>query len=131
MEGNDEIVKMIQLLKRNNYTFKKVEPSHRYGCVTAIFVKDILFSDIHGNSVNDSPIEVNITFDATMDQSYPYQVEDEDADEYGEYEPNIGKSREFVAGIFNKHKKNNSTRKSSISSLSSGSHSSSRTKSKH
>lgn len=39
MNGYEEIEKMIQCLKTNNYAFKKVEQSRRDGYVDAIFEK--------------------------------------------------------------------------------------------
>lgn len=127
-DGSLEVGKIIHCLTRNGYGLTDVDESDEHQDFgVATFEKEIEFSDAYGNYINDTPIVVKITFDPRMDLSFFYNEDD--------FEYNHSKVRAFVSKIIKgpQPKKNTSTRKSSssISSLSSGSHSSSRKRSKH
>lgn len=129
-DGSLEMEKIIHCLRRNGYRLTDVSESDEYQDFgVATFSKDIEFSDAQGNSINDTPIVVNITFDPRMDYTHLYEDEDE-----GEFEFDQKMVTQFVSRIMKRSlptSNHKSTSRKSSSGSNSGSGKRSRHRSKH
>jgi hypothetical protein len=78
--GKIEMERIIDCLRVNGYEFEGLEGSKMYGFMTAKFNKDVKYSDIDGNYINDSSIKMQIIFDSKFDYKNKYRSDNEDED---------------------------------------------------
>lgn len=86
-----EIKQILQCLKTNGYELEAIEDSDEMQVnMCATFRKDVEFSEMNGNYVNDSFIKIKVDFDSRFD--YKNIVRDED----GEYIYDENKAYNFI-----------------------------------
>ena len=87
-----EIKQILQCLKTNGYELEGIEDSDEMqGNMCATFRKDVQFSEMNGNYVNDSFIKIKVDFDSRFD--YKNIVRDE---EDGDYIYDENKAHDFI-----------------------------------
>jgi hypothetical protein len=92
-----EIKQILQCLKTNGYELEEIDDSEIIdGNVCATFSKEVPFSEMNGNYVNDSSITVTVDFDRRFD--YKNIVEDE---EDGTYIYDEDKAYRFITKLMN------------------------------
>jgi hypothetical protein len=90
-----EIRQILQCLKTNGYELEDVEDSDEMeGMMRAIFKKDVGFSEMDGNYVNDAFIKIKIDFDSRFDYKNNVKNEDEEGEIIYDYDAN--KARDFI-----------------------------------
>jgi len=116
-DGSLEMEKIIHCLRRNGYKLTGVgESDEQQDFGVATFEKEIEFSDAQGNSINDTPITVNITFDPRMDYTHLYEDEDE-----GDFEFDQKMVTQFVLRILKRSPSTSNRKSTTRKSRSSGS----------
>jgi hypothetical protein len=92
-----EIKQIIQCLRTNGYELEDIEESDEMeGNMCATFRKDVDFSEMNGNYVNDSFIKIKVDFDSRFD--YKNILEDE---EDGTYIYDENKAHSFITKLMN------------------------------
>jgi hypothetical protein len=92
-----EIKQILQCLKTNGYELEEIDDSETIdGNVCATFTKEVQFSEMNGNYVNDSSITVTVDFDRRFD--YKNIVQDE---EDGTYIYDEDKAYRFITKLMN------------------------------
>jgi hypothetical protein len=92
-----EIKQILQCLRTNGYELEDIEESDEQEVfICATFKKDVAFSEMNGNEVNDSFIQIKVDFDARFD--YKNILEDE---EDGTYIYDVDKAESFITKLMN------------------------------
>lgn len=76
--GKIELERIINCLKENHYEFEHLEESMNHGFMVANFKKDIKYSDLEGNYINDRHIRITIEFDSEFDYKNNYKDANDD-----------------------------------------------------
>jgi hypothetical protein len=76
--GKIELKRILNCLKENGYAFEDIEESNHYGFMVANFEKDIQYSDVKGNYINDRHIKIQIEFDSDFDYKTSYKDRNDD-----------------------------------------------------
>ena len=88
--GKIELERIINCLKENHYEFEDLEESRYQGFMVANFKKDINYSDIEGNYINDRHIRITIEFDSDFDYNNTYK------DREGDFVFDSEKGEQFI-----------------------------------
>jgi len=93
--GEKELIRIIQFLKGNGYTYECVGYAEVYcGYIDATFTKPIRYTYIDGNCINDSHTSVTVQFEDRFDYKNIETNED------GDYIYDITKADKFIQSIY-------------------------------
>lgn len=77
--GKIELERIINCLKDNSYVYEGLEDSDEMQrCMVANFEKEIMYTDVEGNYINDRRIKIKIEFDSEFDYKKSYKNRDGD-----------------------------------------------------
>jgi len=95
--GEKELERILYVLKENGYELEGVNEAENWnGQYEATFGKDIKFTYVDGDYINDSNIIVKIQFDERFD------YKNIERDEEGDYIYDETKGYDFIQNIYNK-----------------------------
>ena len=104
--GKIELKRILDCLKKNGYAYEDLEESNFNGFMIANFKKDIQYSDLEGNYINDRHIKIQIEFDSDFD----YQTSYKDRDD--EFLFDNDKGERFIKKLFHNNASSHSARTS-------------------